>query len=78
MCGVFFGAKMTVAEKILSCIQELALSSSEIAQQTELDKAGVRIALLKLFKRGKVVRERRDRTGTSRGPKTEYAYKCAS
>jgi predicted transcriptional regulator len=69
---------MTVAEKILSVIQEQALSSSEIAQQTEMAKTCVKVALLNLFKRGKVHRERRDRTGTGRGPKSEYAYKCAS
>lgn len=69
---------MTVLEKILSCIKDQALSSSEIAQQTELAKTCVKVAMLNLFKRGKVTRERRDRTGTSRGPKTEYAYRCAS
>lgn len=68
---------MTVTEKILSCIGDQALGSSEISLQAELSKTCVKVAMLNLFKRGKVLRERRDRIGTSRGPKTEYVYKCA-
>jgi predicted transcriptional regulator len=76
--GLFFGEKMTVNERLLEPLQNGPMSAMQLSEATGLPKQTVKIALLALFKRGKVQREKKERAENCKGPKTEFVYSCAS
>jgi predicted transcriptional regulator len=76
--GFFFGEKMTVNERLLAPLQNEPMSAMQLSEATGLPKQTVKIALLAMFKRGKVSREKKERAENCKGPKTEYVYSCAS
>jgi predicted transcriptional regulator len=76
--GLFFGEKMTVNERLLQHLEGGPLTAYQLSEIAELPKTTVKIALLAMFKRGKVSREKKERAEKCKGPKTEYVYSCAS
>jgi predicted transcriptional regulator len=67
---------MTVNERLLKYLEGGPLTAHQLSEIAELPKATVKIALLTMFKRGKVLREKKEREG--KGPKTEFVYSCVS
>jgi predicted transcriptional regulator len=65
---------MTVNDRLLSFLDGGPLTAHQLAEAAELPKNTVKIALLALFKRGKVQREKKERAENCKGPKTEYVY----
>jgi predicted transcriptional regulator len=72
--GLFFGEKMTVNERLLQHLEGGPLTAYQLSEIAELPKTTVKIALLAMFKRGKVSREKKERAEKCKGPKTEYVY----
>jgi predicted transcriptional regulator len=64
---------MTVNQKILETLTE-PKSATQIATEIGLKKTTVKIALLAMFKKNKVTREKVLRAETEKGPKSEYKY----
>jgi predicted transcriptional regulator len=69
---------MTLNERLLMYLKDGPLTAYQLSEIAELPKATVKIALLAMFKRGKVQREKKERAENCKGPKTEYVYSCAS
>ena len=69
---------MTLNERLLMYLKHGPLTAHQLSEIAELPKATVKIALLAMFKRGKVQREKKERAENCKGPKTEYVYSCAS
>ena len=62
---------MTIYEKILEVMTE-PKTAHEISMALLLPVSTIKIAVYTMCKRGKLTREKRDRTG--KGPKQEYVY----
>ena len=69
---------MTLNERLLMYLKDGPLTAYQLSEIAEMPKATVKIALLAMFKRGKVQREKKERAENCKGPKTEYVYSCAS
>jgi predicted transcriptional regulator len=69
---------MTLNERLLMYLKDGPLTAYQLSEIAELPKATVKIALLAMFKRKKVQREKKERAENCKGPKTEYVYSCAS
>ena len=69
---------MTLNERLLMYLKDGPLTAHQLPEIAELPKATVKIALLAMFKRKKVQREKKERAENCKGPKTEYVYSCAS
>ena len=69
---------MTLNERLLMYLKDGPLTAYQLSEIAELPKATVKIALLAMFKRGKVQREKKERAENCKGPKTEYVYSCVS
>jgi predicted transcriptional regulator len=69
---------MTLNERLLMYLKDGPLTAHQLSEIAELPKATVKIALLAMFKRKKVQREKKERAENCKGPKTEYVYSCAS
>ena len=67
---------MTLNERLLMYLKDGPLTAYQLSEIAELPKATVKIALLAMFKRGKVQREKKERAENCKGPKTEYVYSC--
>jgi predicted transcriptional regulator len=68
---------MTINEKLLQELNNGPKTAQQLAAATSLTIQTVKIALLTLYKRGKVQREKKERAENCKGPKTEYVYSCA-
>jgi predicted transcriptional regulator len=68
---------MTLNERLLMYLKDGPLTAYQLSEIAELPKATVKIALLAMFKRKKVQREKKERAENCKGPKTEYVYSCA-
>lgn len=64
---------MTVNERILEVLTE-PKSATQIATEIGLKKETVKIALLAMFKKNKVTREKCERPSTEKGPRSEFRY----
>lgn len=67
---------MTVNERLLKYLEGGPLTAHQLSEIAELPRTTVKIALLAMFKRGKVLREKKERAENSKGPKTEFVYSC--
>jgi hypothetical protein len=69
---------MSLPKKIVDLLAiEPGLTGVQIAEKTASDAKYVRIALWKMNKSGKIVREKKLAAEKKRGPQNEYVYKVS-
>jgi predicted transcriptional regulator len=67
---------MTLPEKIKQLLTEQPnLTGGQIIEKIGVDGGMVRVALWKMAKTGKVLREKQESRTTIKGPKAQYIYK---
>jgi predicted transcriptional regulator len=71
MRGFFLGETVSIYNKITEILIE-PKTAQEISMALLLPVNTIKIAVYTMCKRGKLTREKRDRTG--KGPKQEYVY----
>ncbi len=66
---------MALREKILELIQSNPSTALQVAERLSIKKETSKVTLWKLWKDGKIVREKEPLTEKKKGPQTEYVYK---
>lgn len=65
---------MTHYEKILKVLDGGPLTAKQLSEITELPLNTIKIALIHMFKKGRVARDKQLRDPSLKGPKQEYVY----
>jgi predicted transcriptional regulator len=70
---------MSLPKKIVEVITaNPGMNCGEITKAVEGKPAAVKVALWKMAKEGKIVREKKPAKERQKGPQSEYVYSCVS
>lgn len=69
---------MSVKDQILELIQANPSTATQVAERLSIKKETSKVTLWKLWKDGKIVRDKSPLTEKKKGPQAEYVYKISA